>query len=259
VLVNTDEPDEAAKHLERAVQREPNNAVYHLWLGRAYGLQAQRAGVLRQAGLARRTKGTFERVLALDPANLDARVHLIDFHLVAPGLMGGSKQTALQFAQEIRQRNEWLGLFQLARVQLAMDQRAAAEQTMHTIIRTYPDSASARVQLALYYSNLNRFDYAYETLRPFASGPTANRPVMYQMGRLAAVSGQYLDEGEAALRTWLRGPRQPGDLAQPAGHWRLGMILEHRGDTAGARREYEAALAIDPEYASARDALRRLR
>src|SRR4051794_4483718 len=38
--------DNAIRNGERAVQLNPNNANYHLWLGRAYGSKAEQAGAL---------------------------------------------------------------------------------------------------------------------------------------------------------------------------------------------------------------------
>jgi tetratricopeptide (TPR) repeat protein len=258
-LLGLGEADAAARHLEQATRREPARADYQLWFGRALGVQAQNAGTLRQPGLARRTKAAFERVLELDADNLDARSHLIDFHLLAPGIMGGRKQTALALAGEIRQRNEYRGLLELARVQLAMDRRADAEQSMHAVIRAYPDSTSPRMTLALHYIEQHRHDHAFQTLQPLAERNPPMRSAQYQLGRLAAVSGSYLDEGERALRSYLRATPTTEELPAHAAHWRLGMILEHRGNTAGARAEYETALRLDPNYDPARQALRRLR
>src|SRR5262245_8654858 len=58
--------DEAIRLAEVAVKVEPNSADYHWWLAEAVGRQAQRAGVLKQFGLARRFKKEAEAALALD-------------------------------------------------------------------------------------------------------------------------------------------------------------------------------------------------
>jgi tetratricopeptide (TPR) repeat protein len=46
----------AVDWLEKAVQRDDNNALYHAWLGNALGDEAQKASKLRQPFLARRVK-----------------------------------------------------------------------------------------------------------------------------------------------------------------------------------------------------------
>jgi tetratricopeptide (TPR) repeat protein len=257
-LVVLDEPDPAARHLERAVQREPQNADYVLWLGRAYGLQAQRAGTLRQAGLARRTRDTFERVLVLDPTNLDARGHLIEFHLQAPGIVGGDRRKALAYAREIAERNPYRGAMELAGVHGAMNDAAAAERTLAGAIAAFPDSAAPRLSLSLMMQEARRFDGAYDAIAPLL-GATPHPRALFMVGRIGALSGQQLDRAERALRDYLRLQPGAGDPTHAAAHTRLGDIMRHRGDTAAARREYETALRLEPGFRPAADALRQLR
>jgi predicted TPR repeat methyltransferase len=81
------------------------------------------------------------------------------------------------------------------------------------------------------------------------------------VGRTAAVSGYQLDRGEKCLRTYIAMPMRE-DLENPsiaAAHFRLGNILEKKGDTPGARSEYETALKIDPKQKLAREALANLK
>ena len=72
-------PDKADDEFEKAVKLEDTNAVYHFWLGRAVGAQAEDANPLRQPGLARRTKAEFERAVRLAPDYIDARVGLVEY------------------------------------------------------------------------------------------------------------------------------------------------------------------------------------
>src|SRR6185437_7096796 len=64
-----DKSDEAIDHASKAVELAPNNALYHLWLGRAYGQKAEKVNVFRQAGLAGKVRGEFEKAVALDGGN----------------------------------------------------------------------------------------------------------------------------------------------------------------------------------------------
>ena len=52
-----------------------------------------------------------------------------------------------------------------------------------------------------------RWADAYNAIRKWsAESPDAVKP-KYQLGRMASLSGQYLQEGEAALRAYLKLPR----------------------------------------------------
>jgi hypothetical protein len=98
---------------------------------------------------------------------------------------------------------------------------------------------------------LARWDTAFAALdRALAARPN-DLAALYQVGRAAAESKRNLEKGEQALRAYLAAPAQPLLSTHAAAHWRLGMILQHRGDTEGARREYATALQLDPKHAGA--------
>lgn len=82
--------------------------------------------------------------------------------------------------------------------------------------------------------------------------------MLYQIGRLAAVSGERLERGEGALREYLAVGPEPNSPSLAAARWRLGMVLERQGRVAEARRECEAALVLDPKLEGARGSLRKL-
>ena len=79
---------------------------------------------------------------------------------------------------------------------------------------------------------------------------------LFQIGRLAAQSGQQLDRGLAALRELAAHPDRKTDARL---HTFIGNILEKFGDKPGAITAYEAALASDPGFTRALEALRKLR
>jgi len=93
--------DAAADLFAKAVAQSPKNADYHYWLGNAYGSLAEHANIFKQASLASKTHGEYETAVKLDPNNLDARMGLIQYFMLAPGIMGGSETKAIEQANEI--------------------------------------------------------------------------------------------------------------------------------------------------------------
>ena len=91
----------ASKHLEKAVELNPNNSDYHFSLGEAYGLDAQNSSIFTKARLAPKVKSEFQRAVDLNPKSVQARMGLINFYLLAPGIMGGSNKKALQEANTL--------------------------------------------------------------------------------------------------------------------------------------------------------------
>jgi tetratricopeptide (TPR) repeat protein len=79
---------------ERAVQELPDSSEAHVWLGRAYGQKAMKASIFSQMGLAKKCRASFEKAVALDPRSADARVDLIQYYAIAPGIVGGGMDKA---------------------------------------------------------------------------------------------------------------------------------------------------------------------
>lgn len=249
----------AGGEFEKAVKAEPNEPVYHFWFGRATGEQASRANPLRQPGLARRTKGEFEKAVALDSTYVPAREGLLRYYLAAPGFLGGSVDNARKQAAEIVKLSPYRGGIALANVAVQAKDTVGLISAHEGLMSQFPDSATpylvliqvqqARKQWAQVWSLVDRFEKVRSDL------PT----VHYVIGRTAAETGDQLDRGESALRQYLQYTPKPNEPSLAAAHWRLGMIAEKRGDTAAARQEYQAAATLDPKLRQAKEALARLK
>ena len=95
---------QAATQFEQAVQLVDGNAEYHLWLGRAYGRQAQQGGG-EAFFLARKVRVHFEKAVALNPDNIEARFDLLEYYLQASVFVSGGLAKAKEQAEEIAKRN----------------------------------------------------------------------------------------------------------------------------------------------------------
>ena len=249
----------AGGEFEKAIKTDPQNPVYHFWFGRASGEQASRANPIRQPGLARRTKGEFEKAVALDPTYVAPREGLLRYYLAAPGFLGGSIDNARLQAVEIAKLNPYRGGMAHANVAFAARDTAGLIRAHEGLVAQFPDSTAP--YLALLNAQLTRRQWALawsavdrlERIRP-------DLPVLrYAIGRAAAESGEQLDRGETALRSYLQHSPRPNEPSLAATHWRLGMIAEKRGDVAAARQEYETAATMDPRLKQAKEALSRLK
>lgn len=248
--------DEAAKHFEKAVALDADNSVNHLWLGRAYARQAQNASLFKQAGLAKKTRTTWQRAVALDPDNLNAREALVEFYLVAPGIAGGSVSKAEAEAVEIAKRNGARGEIARGRIMEKQKRFDDAERLYRAAFDKETKSAAARLG-SLYQSQKN-----WEKMFALFDGLLRSDPsqtwALYHIGKAGALSGQRLDRAEEALLAYLR--TIPGeDDAQPAGaHWRLGQIYEKKSELARAKAAYQAALKANPRHKDSAEALKRI-
>jgi tetratricopeptide (TPR) repeat protein len=151
----------------------------------------------------------------LDPENTAYRMSLLGYCLAAPQIAGGGETRARAHATAIGQVDPAAGRVAWATVHLAEKNPAQAFATFAEVLEQTP--------------------HDFQTL--------------YQIGRCAALSGEQLERGEAALRHCLKltpvvGDGLPGHAHV---HFRLGNILEKRGKLVAAREEYDLAATLNPD------------
>jgi tetratricopeptide (TPR) repeat protein len=125
---------------------------------------------------------------------------------------------------------------------------------MKALVAEYPDSAAPMGAYALFLADRSRPAEAFAVVDAYQKRRPADPIGWFQVGRVAAATGQQLDRGEEALRKFIAAtpPPSPTISGPPTvptlatAHVRLGNIAERRGNKAAARAEYQRALALDP-------------
>lgn len=250
--------DRAADYFEAATKLDPKNATYFLWLGRAYAREARDANVLRQPGLAKRTRAAWERAVELDPENLDARGDLIQFYVQAPGLLGGSMERAIEQAEEIRKRNPLRGYLELGALYERDKNLAEAEKAYLNAAREKSERHVGEYRLGLFYQNIGAYEKAFDVFESLIAANPLEAGALFQIGKTGALSGQRLDRAEEALEAYLKTTPGRNDPSLAAAHWRLGMVHERRQDRQRAKAEYETAVRLDPTFQPATESLKKL-
>ena len=260
-LLRRDQVTAAVPLFERAVAAEPTSSKHRQWLARALGLQTAQKGIAAGIGGANKVKAEFEKAIALDPDNLEARHDLAVFYRVVPRLFGGSDAKAAEQVAIIRQRDPALAT-QIEADFLARARKPREAIAMHQkSIQLNPARPRPHVSIAILHQGLKDWEKAFGALdRALAIDP--KYPIaLYHLGRTASLSGTQLDRGEKALRTYVTLPIRP-ELEYPplsSAHYHLGAILQKTGNPEAARSEYQTALSLDPEQKEARAALAKLK
>lgn len=222
--INRNDHENAVLSMEKATTLAPANSEYFRLLGDTYGISAQQAGLFSKFGWARKCKAAYDKAVELDPKSVAARMSVLEYCRQAPGFVGGGMDGAYEQAAAIKKLDPPRGRQAYAGLYLTDKKYDSILAEFDEVLKTAPD------------------DYAS----------------LYQLGRFAVLSGQFLDRGLAALRHCLELPVAPGEPGRAPTHWRIGGILEKQGDKAGARAAYEAALQADPRFPQAIEALKKL-
>jgi tetratricopeptide (TPR) repeat protein len=284
--------DAAEKLAEQAVAKDPNNARYHYRLAQIEGEKAQKASVLHQLGLARRFKKEAETALALDPNYVRALQNMIDFYMLAPGIVGGDKAKAHAIAGQLMKIDPAEGY--RAQVTLARydKQDGRIEELLRKAVEARPDSYDVRMALGDWCANQKKFEeaerHAREAVRlhPDRAAPHGLlAAVLVQQDKwtdldAALVQSEKADpdnlqpyfraannclarkvelpRAERYLRKYLTQEPEPRAPSLAGAHWRLGLVLEQQSRKPEALAELQQAVKLDADSPAKAD-LKRLK
>jgi tetratricopeptide (TPR) repeat protein len=176
--------DAAIEAGEKAVKAAPESSEAHLWLGRSYGQKAIKASIFFQMGLARKCKAEFEKAVALDPKNVDARYDLVSFHVNAPGIAGGSLDKAREQAAEIARLDPVRGHIAAGAVFSSEKKWPEAEVEYRRALDLKPDSANLHWRLGRLFEKQGRKDDAKAEWREALKLEPAHEGVRKDLSRL---------------------------------------------------------------------------
>jgi len=250
--------DEAVKAGEKATALQPNNSGYHLWLGRAYGYQAERAPFWKAWGMAKKVRVEFERAVAINSANVDAMSDLAQFYIEAPAILGGGKDKATKQAELIAQHDAAAAHWVRGRLAEVNKDLAGAEKEYLAAVEASQNHAGALLDLASYYRRTNQKAKMEATVSKAIAAEKRKRGTLYDAAVVLYRGGRNFAMAAGLLRNYLKNPDNDDAPAFKA-HYLLGAILEKQGDKQGAASEYEAAIALASDYQEAQLALKRVR
>jgi len=92
--------DEAIDSYKKLVEANPNNANFHYKYGGVLGMKALQ-NKFKALGFIGDVKASFTKAAELDSKHIEARWALVELYMQLPGIIGGSKNKALHYAQEL--------------------------------------------------------------------------------------------------------------------------------------------------------------
>ncbi len=250
--------DRGIADCEKAVSLAPDNSQFHLWLGRIYGEKADKSGFMTAAGLARKVRDEFEKAVHLNPKSVDARTDLAEFYLEAPGIVGGGRDKAQAQADSLLSldpaRAHWVN----ARIAEKKKDFATAEEEYRGAITASRGSASAWLNLGLFYRHRERWDDMEQALSQVRPAPLDRPDALVDAAEILLRSQRNLPEAVQLLRAYLNSSGQVEQAPAFKVHYLLGTADEKLGDRQGAAAEYRSALDLAHEFQPAQQALQRV-
>jgi Tfp pilus assembly protein PilF len=161
---------EAVAQARAAVQQDPKSSEAHHWLGKAYGLSAQRAALVERFSLAKKCGQEFRTAVELDPANLDAALDLVKFRARAPHFLGGSREGAKALAEEIGRRSASRGRLAHGILSEEARDRAGAEREYRAAFALDPHDTRVLNGLVDFLANGGRLEEALAVCRAALAG-----------------------------------------------------------------------------------------
>jgi tetratricopeptide (TPR) repeat protein len=250
--------DSAARYCERAVQLEPRNAIYQLWLGRSYGEKARVANAMLAYPLARKSVAAFTAAHALDRQNMAIAHDLAEYYAEAPLIVGGGVNKARALAAELAPEHPSDAAWVRATVDSDAGHYEEAEHEYTEEIHLAHGSAVSYLDLAHFLKGRKSWDRVQQTVERAMQSPQIHPADRYNAAELLLKAHRNLDEAARLLRAYMQDGHTQEEAPVFRAHFLLGEILLSNGDAGQAAAEYKAALGLASSFRPAAEALRRL-
>ncbi len=240
--------DNSLKYGKKAVELDGSQSEYHLWLGRAHGMQAQKGSKLKAIFRAKRAKKEFEKAVELDSTSMEARLSLMEYLISAPGIAGGDKKEALAQAEIVEKMDPLYGAYAQGvwwHVEKDFDKAEAYLRKAAELDTTWNYWVTYRVGILL--QDQNKYHQAAEVFEELYNKHPDEPGALYQVGRTYVLAKDSLEKAERCFKQYLQMEPKVGDPDWAAAHWRLGMVYDLQGKTDLAIAELEEAVRLAPK------------
>ncbi|MGH9599554.1 MAG: tetratricopeptide repeat protein [Terracidiphilus sp.] len=246
----------AARECAQAVQLDPQDSSYRMWLGRALGEEADNASFLSAYSLSKQARAEMETAVRLDPRNAEALADLGEFYTEAPGVVGGGIDKAEGVAAQLdkvdpAQADELRG-----RIAAAQKDYATAEREYKAAIAASAHPAFQWSSLASFYRHRQEWSQMEWAIRNCASAAARDRTAGVALYDGASVLIQANREPALAARMlgdYLASPSKTEEGPAFVAHLWLARLKQQLGDQTGAQQEMGEARALAGDYKPQKD------
>jgi len=250
--------DAAVSECETALRTLGQNSKAQDWMGRAYGIKADKAGPIAGYKLAAKVKAAFESAVELDPRNADAVNDAGEYYVGAPSIVGGGTDKAFALADRVAAQLPYVAHRIRGLAAEKSKDYGTAEREFRDAVSTSGNRPDAWFDLGHYYSKRGQTAQALDAFDHATAADRAQGPAMVDVASVLIKMKMRLDVAERILKAYLAGNAKSDDAPAFRALTELGKAMELTGDANGARAQYQDALALAGNYEPAKKALGKL-
>jgi tetratricopeptide (TPR) repeat protein len=238
----------AIKRAEACIDKQPKAAPCHYALGATMGVQAMSEGMFKMARSLGTVKDALNQAHALEPDWYPARSALIEFNLVAPGMMGGSASKAAELARSAPKPGQAKALE--ARVALQDKQFELALQGLQSLpagteAAVLNDARGWAVQAGMGLVNSGQAAKAQPYLERLTREQADTAGPFYGLARARGEQGAHED----ALKLYEQAQKLKGAGLWPL-QYRIGMSQQQLGRKDEAKASFKKYVSLGKGPAS---------
>ncbi|OIQ21942.1 tetratricopeptide repeat protein [Lacinutrix sp. MedPE-SW] len=237
--------DDAITYYKQLVVQKPNVANYHYKYGGALGMKALTVSKISALMIIGDIKTSFLKAVELDPKHIDAHWALVELYMQLPGVVGGSKNKSLKYADALQNLSKVDGYLAKGYIYEYDNEPELAEKFYKKAIQT-GGSVTCYDKLTKLYEKEGKTNLAISNLE--AANLKHKRNAMhYQIGKVCADYNVQLEKGEFCLKIYLENYSAKDGVPKAWAYYRLAQIYKHKNNKTEALKWIDKAIVDLPK------------
>jgi len=204
----------------------PDNAELHYKLGGSMGMKAQSVSKFSALGYISGIKSSLKRAIELNPEHIEAHWALIEFYMALPGILGGSSETALSYADDLARISLVDGYLAKGYIYEYDDEPVLAELNYLKAVDV-GGSVVCFNKLSEFYEHADQPLKAIQTIET-AQEQHQRNALHYQLGKISAEYNVEIEKGLQCLLTYLDNYSTKDGVPEEWAYYRIAQIYRHK-------------------------------
>lgn len=221
--------DKAIAQYKRLTKLSPKNANYHYKYGGSLSMKALKVNKIRALTIIGDLKSAFLTAARLDPKHIDTRWALVELYMSLPGIVGGSKNKSLKYANELEALSKVNGYLAKGYV-YEYDNKPKLSETYYKKAVKAGDSINCSESNAKQQRNA----------------------LHYQFGKVSADYNIQLDKGQKCLKVYINNYTSADGVPIEWAYYRLAQIFRHKNNKSKALYYINKALKVRSGFKQAK-------